>query len=72
MFYSVIDSLNQTLGTSHTSIEAAADTIEELGEAAGEMSILEVRTSLGDGEDISEVAGQIWVYDFIKESLVKL
>lgn len=71
MLYSVIDTFNQTLGASYKTIEAAEDAIEELGEAAGEMSVVEVTTSLDDGADASGEGGQRWNYDSITEKLVK-
>lgn len=75
-FYMLIDSFDEALGSSAKSLEEARDRIEEMGEAAGEMRVIEVEKFVAENANLKDVSvkptGRSWSYDFLKEQLVEI
>lgn len=75
MPYSLVDSFNRSLGSSVASLEEAEDKIEQMGEAAGEISIIETVNKVEDEVDMSskdiEKTGKKWIYDFVHEKFIE-
>ena len=75
MPYSLVDSFNRSLGASHASLEEAEDCIKEMGEAAGEITIIETIDVIGDEVDMTsgdvKKSGKNWIYDFVHEKFIE-
>lgn len=75
MPFSLVDSFNRSLGVSVASLEEAEDKIEEMGEAAGEITIIETVKEMDDGVDMSSddivKTGKKWIYDFVLEKFIE-
>jgi hypothetical protein len=74
MFYALFDEFDQTLGTSHSDMDSAEHALLQLGEASGEVGIVELNETVPDMTELAGLAsvatGRRWRFDSLKEQLV--
>jgi hypothetical protein len=74
MVFALFDEFEQVLGDTHKDLESAKHALLQLGEASGEVGIIELTQSVEDMSDLSDLdAGaklRRWRFDSLTEELV--
>ncbi len=74
MNFALIDEFEQTLGDCHDDLLSAEKAVQQLGENAGEVVVVELSAPLPDMSDLNEhkdkLTGKRWNYDFITEKFI--
>ena len=71
MYYAIVDEFDQVLGKCHADLGAAEAAIQNFGEDAGGVTVVELNAPIDDMSLISSnrprLTGKAWVYDFMHE-----
>jgi hypothetical protein len=75
MPFALVDEFRQTLGECHDDLASAELAVQQLGENAGEVILVETTQSLPDMTNLSEqeqlLTGRRWSYDSINEKFIQ-